>query len=102
MIYLRLFFMAGTLAASVTFAAEESSPAKGSEKRDQSSLVTNVVGSQEAPTVLNVVPWKDREVKYERKSPISAILDQTLQPLDRDVLTREIQYHNSLQEQGAQ
>lgn len=66
------------------------------------SLSTNVVGSQEAPTVLNVVPWKDKEVKLEKKSPTSTILNQVLQPLDRDVLRREVQYFRSLQEQKTQ
>lgn len=68
------------------------------EVKGSSDLVTNVVGSQEAPTVLNVVPWKDKEVKIERKSPTTSILNQVLQPLDRDVLMREVQYFRSLQE----
>lgn len=66
---------------------------------DENGLVTNVVGSQEAPTVLNVVPWKDKEVKLEKKNPTTSILNQVLQPLDRDVLKREVQYFRSLQEQ---
>lgn len=63
------------------------------------SLSTNVVGTQEAPTVLNVVPWKDKEVKLEKKNPATSILNKALQPLDRDVLRREVQYFRSLQEQ---
>ncbi|MDX1802714.1 MAG: hypothetical protein R3292_01450 [Alcanivorax sp.] len=57
---------------------------------------TNVIGSQEAPTVLNVVPWKDREVKLKKKDPTSALLNRVLEPLDQDVLTREIEYHDLL------
>lgn len=71
---------------------------KNDDKKGTSDLVTNVVGSQEAPTVLNVVPWKDKEVKIERRSPSTSILNQVLQPLDRDVLMREVQYFRSLQE----
>lgn len=66
------------------------------------SLSTNVVGSQEAPTVLNVVPWKDKEVKLEKKNPTTNILNSVLQPLDRDVLRREVQYFRSLQENTSQ
>lgn len=82
-------------------------PAKGAtpaaaEKGKEGELVTNVVGSQEAPTVMNVVPWKDKEVKLEKKSPTTTILNQVLQPLDRDVLRREVQYFRSLQEQKTQ
>lgn len=76
--------------------AEE--PAASTDKAPkEGALVTNVVGSQEAPTVLNVVPWKDKEVKVERKSPSTSILNHVLQPLDRDVLMREVQYFRSLQ-----
>ncbi len=67
-----------------------------------SELVTNVIGSQEAPTIMNVVPWKDKEVKLEKKSPTTNILNQVLQPLDRDVLRREVQYFRSLQDQKIQ
>ena len=37
------------------------------ETRESPSVGTNVIGTQEAPTVLNVVPWKDKEVKLEKK-----------------------------------
>ncbi|MCG8392500.1 MAG: hypothetical protein MI745_05405 [Pseudomonadales bacterium] len=57
---------------------------------------TNVIGSQEAPTVLNVVPWKDREVKLEKKDPTSSLLNRVLEPLDQEVLMREIEYHQLL------
>ena len=57
---------------------------------------TNVIGTQEAPTVLNVVPWKDREVKLEKKDPTSSLLNRVLEPLDQEVLMREIEYHQLL------
>ena len=60
----------------------------------QDDLGTTVVGSQEAPTVLNVVPWKDREVEIERTDPTTSLLDRMLEPLDPDVLQREIEYHD--------
>ena len=74
----------------------------GNANDRSSDLTTNVGGSQEAPTVLNVVPWKDKEVKIEKKSPTTSILNQVLQPLDRDVLRREVQYFRSLQETKTQ
>lgn len=67
------------------------------ENRHQgSNLGTDVIGSQEAPTVLNVVPWKDREVKLDRKDATSSLLDRVLEPLDQDVLMREVQYYQLL------
>ncbi len=74
----------------VTVATAQAADPNGDEP------ATNVIGSQEAPTVLNVVPWKDREVKLEKKDPTSALLNRVLEPLDREVLTREIEYHRLL------
>ena len=68
--------------------------AHGADGTDEAS--TNVIGTQEAPTVLNVVPWKDREVKLEKKDPTSSLLNRVLEPLDQDVLMREIEYHQLL------
>lgn len=107
-----LIALLGLALAGPALAADPAAPAangdtganakKPAVATDQNSLVTNVVGSQEAPTVLNVVPWKDKEVKLDRKSPTTSILNQVLQPLDRDVLRREVQYYRSLQEQKTQ
>lgn len=92
---------AGSAASGFANAAN-SAAKKPADTKSNSELVTNVVGSQEAPTVLNVVPWKDKEVKLEKKSPTTSILNQVLQPLDRDVLRREVQYFRSLQDQKSQ
>ena len=64
---------------------------------------TNIIGTQEAPTVLNVVPWKDKEVKLEKKDPTSSLLDRVLEPLDQEVLLREVEYYRILnkEEQGS-
>jgi hypothetical protein len=82
-------------AKTAATAVRKEDPAAG---KSADALSTNVVGSQEAPTVLNVVPWKDKEVKLEKKNPTTNILNNVLQPLDRDVLRREVQYFRSLQE----
>ncbi len=97
----RLARMATVLAALLAvpaWAADPQPAAKPGSNGKADALSTNVIGSQEAPTVLNVVPWKDKEVKLEKKSPTTSILNQVLQPLDRDVLRREVQYFRSLQE----
>ncbi len=57
---------------------------------------TTVIGAEEAPTVLNVVPWKDSRVELDRDDPSSALLSRVLEPLDREVLQREIQYHQMM------
>lgn len=94
-----LLLIAGVSAHAADAPAAAAGKTDGKDAKKESELVTNVVGSQEAPTVLNVVPWKDKDVKIERKTPTTSILNQVLQPLDRDVLMREVQYFRSLQEQ---
>ena len=60
---------------------------------------TNVIGTQEAPTVLNVVPWKDKEVQLEKKDPTSSLLNRVLEPLDQEVLLREVEYYRILNQE---
>lgn len=68
---------------------------------EEPALSTNIIGSQEAPTVLNVVPWKDKEVKLEKKDPTSSLLNRVLEPLDQDVLMREIEYYRILNQEAS-
>lgn len=72
------------------------SPCLGAEEKAEPALSTNIIGSQEAPTVLNVVPWKDKEVKLEKKDPTSSLLNRVLEPLDQEVLMREVEYYRIL------
>ena len=72
------------------------SPWLGAEENADPALSTNIIGSQEAPTVLNVVPWKDKEVKLEKKDPTSSLLNRVLEPLDQEVLMREVEYYRIL------
>jgi len=72
------------------------SPCLSAEEKADPALSTNIIGSQEAPTVLNVVPWKDKEVKLEKKDPTSSLLNRVLEPLDQEVLMREVEYYRIL------
>ena len=83
------------IASKAGVAALVALPAHAADATDQGAS-TNVIGTQEAPTVLNVVPWKDREVKLEKKDPTSSLLNRVLEPLDQEVLMREIEYHQLL------
>ena len=71
----------------------------GKQKAKKTNAIgTNVIGTQEAPTVMNIVPWKDREIKMEKKEATSATLSRVLKPLDRDELMREVQYFDLLEQ----
>lgn len=76
---------------------EDAGPADAGPRVD-----TNVIGSQEAPSVMNIVPWKDKAVEVEKSTPTSFLRDRVLQPLDREVLMREVEYYRMLDsENGA-
>ena len=53
------------LAALFAVASFSTLPSYAADASENQGASTNVIGTQEAPTVLNVVPWKDREVKLE-------------------------------------
>lgn len=75
------------LASSVALAADESVSAE---------TQTDIVGSKEAPSVFNIVPWKEKQLETSQRSVNTSILRETLQPLDREVLRREVQLQMSL------
>ena len=65
---------------------------------EEETTGTTIIGTKEAPNVLNVVPWQGKELNADpweiRPSPAQSVLEESLQPIDRDVLRREIEYFN--------
>jgi hypothetical protein len=55
------------------------------------ALGMSILGNQEAPTSLVIVPWKSSEVG--RATGISPMLDDSRQPVDKDVFMRELRYY---------
>jgi len=62
---------------------------------------TTIIGTKEAPNVLNVVPWQNRELNidpWEAKPTLdSQLLNDSLKPVDQDELRRQVEYFNLLQ-----
>jgi hypothetical protein len=58
---------------------------------DGKALGMSVLGNQEAPTSLVIVPWKSSEVG--RATGISPMLDDSRQPVDKEVFMRELRYY---------
>ena len=93
------------LASAPSFAADKIKPVKknATPATSANSNVdikngTDVIGSQDAPLVLNIVPWKDKD-NYLPKNPLTAsVLQETLDPIDRDVVHREVDFSRALQE----
>ena len=55
------------------------------------ALGMSVLGNQEAPTSLVIVPWKSSEVG--RSPGISPMLDDSRQPVDKEVFMRALHYY---------
>ena len=55
------------------------------------ALGMSILGNQEAPTSLVIVPWKSSEVG--RALGISPMLDDSRQPVDKEVFMRALRYY---------
>jgi len=53
---------------------------------------TSVLGNRELPRSLYIVPWKTMPSDELKGRPTNSILDEVFQPLDRDVLLRQLRY----------
>ncbi len=57
---------------------------------------TSVIGNQELPKMLYVVPWKNSELPDMNAPPLGSLIDEILQPLDREEFQREVNYYHTL------
>ena len=54
---------------------------------------TAITGNRELPKVMVIVPWKKSEIGDLAGKPPNSLVDEILQPVDRDEFRREIKYH---------
>lgn len=54
---------------------------------------TAIIGNQELPQILYIVPWKKSGLPDMGRPPISQLVNEVLAPLDREEFRREIYYH---------
>lgn len=80
-----LFFLTGATA----FAADNGKKEDG-EAKEISGM--SIVGNNETPTSLVIVPWKSSEIGQETKLK-SNLLDDGLTPVDRTVFKRELDFY---------
>jgi hypothetical protein len=62
---------------------------------------TDITGNRELPKVLYIVPWKHSDLGDLTGRPPNSLLDEVLQPLDRDVFKRENRYYEDLKPEAA-
>lgn len=60
-------------------------------------LSSDIIGSQEAPLEMNFVPWHDKEAYLPKNALEASVLQENLEPLDKDVVQREVDYARILQ-----
>lgn len=109
----RHFLMSMVLLASVTNAqdaakeaedaAKQSKPAQSAataaegepqaETKDGVKTLSgiSILGNQEAPKSLVIVPWKSSEIGD--MPGLSRLLDDSVQPIDKEVFMRELDYY---------
>jgi hypothetical protein len=92
--------------SAVPAAAGKAAAAKAPARKGGADRVelgtTDITGNRELPKVLYIVPWKRSDLGDLTGKPVNSLLDEVLQPLDRDVFRRENRYYDALKpDQGA-
>jgi len=89
-------------AASPQSPPDSKAPKSGAKAQDRLQLdATQITGNQELPKVLYIVPWKRADLGDLLGKPANSLLDEVLQPVDRDVFKRENRYYDALKPDAA-
>ena len=89
----------GTVAAPKEPSGAKASARKGADRLELDP--TDITGNRELPKVLYIVPWKRSDLGDLLGKPAHSLLDDVLQPLDRDVFQRENRYYDALKPEQA-
>lgn len=89
---------AGAAPARQGTATEKAATRKGPDRLELDA--TDITGNRELPKVLYIVPWKRSDLGDVVGRPVNSLLDEVLQPLDRDVFQRENRYYDGLKTGG--
>jgi hypothetical protein len=70
---------------------------KNSRAMDRLDLdTTQITGNRELPKVMVVVPWKKSDIGDLVGKPVNSLVDEALEPVDREVFRREVDYYGAL------
>ncbi len=72
-------------------------PARGNAKDRLELDASQITGNRELPKVLYIVPWRSAELGDLVGRPVNSLLDEVLEPVDRDVFRRQNRYFEALQ-----
>jgi hypothetical protein len=77
------------LAAGAAVAEDADKKEKNSDAKELSGM--SIVGNDEAPKSLYIVPWKSSELGVE--TTLSTKLNEGDMPVDRDVFKRQLEFY---------
>jgi hypothetical protein len=81
--------------------AAANKPAPRGNAKDRLDLDSSqITGNRELPKVLYIVPWRGAELGDLVGRPVNSLLDEVLEPVDRDVFRRQNRYFEALQPNG--
>ena len=81
----------GKDAPSATAEQEKKQDEAPAATKDDANLGMSILGNQEAPKALVIVPWKRSEIG--NSLGLSTLLDDSRQPIDREVFMRMLSYY---------
>ncbi len=84
-------FKASMICMAALFLLNPAFAEDGAESGDKVLSGMSVVGNDDAPKSLVIVPWKSSELGT--RLDVSQIVDDGRQPVDREVFTRELNYY---------
>jgi hypothetical protein len=58
---------------------------------------TAITGNRELPKVMVIVPWKKADLGDLTGKPANSLLNEVLEPVDREVFRRELRYFEALE-----
>ena len=83
--------------AAATVPAATGKTARTGKALDRIDLdATQITGNKELPKVMYVVPWKRADLGDLTGKPANSLVDEVLQPVDRDVFNREERYYHTV------
>jgi hypothetical protein len=84
----------GTKAETAAPATPDRTPRADTATKDAPKVISgmSILGNQEAPKSLVIVPWKSSEIGAA--PGLSRLLNDAARPVDREVFMRELAYHS--------
>jgi hypothetical protein len=85
-------FMASMVMAQAPDKGMDTDTANQTDPKTKELSGMSIVGNDEAPKSLYIVPWKSSEIGVE--TSLNMMLDESNVPVDREVFKRKLEFYN--------